>query len=267
MSNLEVIARLEIRPDQRERFNAHMAEIMRLTRERDTDTLRCDWFVNEDGTACEVHEMFPNEHALIAHKMNTIEPTVALFTDCVVDHHATLYGEVSEGFILLLTERTGAAPAVFTYAYGLDSSPSAEVDMTGQLEVVARLGVRPGELAGFKTQVAEIVRLTRELDTQTIRYDWFFNRDETECEVHETYVSEQGLVEHNHHVVEAREALFRDYAYGHRMSVYGEISQHMRDLFDKHAGGVSQFSYVQGLAEARWRRDGVDDGRCATARI
>jgi quinol monooxygenase YgiN len=249
MQDLEVIARLKIRPDQLDAFKAHIEEVLRVTRERDTHTLRCDWFINEHGTECEVHERFPDEHGLIEHKMNTIEPTAALFRDCVLDHHATVYGEVSEDFIHLVTERMGT-PTVFTLTHGLGSAASAERGVTGQLEVIARLQVRPGQLEGFRTQVAEILRLTREQDTHTIRYDWFTNGDETECEVHEAYVTEEGLIEHNDHVVEARDALFTDYAYGHHMSVYGEISQHLGDLFDKHAGGVSRFSFVHGLERA-----------------
>src|SRR5215475_3280426 len=118
------------------------------------------------------------------------------------------------------------------------------------LELHAHLKIRPGQLEGFTTQAAEIMRLTREQDTHTLRYDWFLNEDQTECEVHEAYLSEQGLIEHNQHVVEARNALFMDYAFDHRMSVYGEISQQLSDLFKKHAGGVSKFSFVQGLEEA-----------------
>ena len=120
----------------------------------------------------------------------------------------------------------------------------------GHLEVIARLKVRPGQLEGFTTQVAEMLRLTREKDTQILRYDWFLNQDETECEVHEAYLSQEGLIEYNQHVVTARGALFRDYAFDHRMSVYGEISQQLSDLFNKHAGGVSKFSLVQGLDQA-----------------
>ena len=114
------------------------------------------------------------------------------------------------------------------------------------LEVMAHLKIRPGQLDGFKTQVAEIMRLSREQDTQTLRYDWFINKDGTECEVHEAYVSEEGLIEHK----EARAILFDRYAYDHRMSVYGEISQPLRDLFSKHAGGVSSYSFLQGLQTA-----------------
>jgi len=47
-----------------------------------------------------------------------------------------------------------------------------------------------------------------------------------------------------------RDAWFRDFAFDHRMSVYGEISQDLSDLFTKHAGGVSKFSSLQGLERA-----------------
>jgi quinol monooxygenase YgiN len=248
MDNLEVIARLKIRPGQLEGFKSQAAEILRATREQDTHTLRCDWFLNEDGTQCEVHELFLNEQGLIEHKMNTMEATTVLFRDYAFDHHAAIYGEVSQGFIDLVTERMGP-PAVFAFTQGLESPASVQEGVTGHLEVIARLKVRPGQLEGFRTQVAEMFRLTREKDTQTLRYDWFINEDDTECEVHEAYRSEDGLIEHNQHVVEVRDALFRDYAFDHRMSVYGEISQQLSDLFSKHAGGVGKFSFVLGLEQ------------------
>lgn len=115
------------------------------------------------------------------------------------------------------------------------------------LELRAQLKIRPGQLEGFKAQAAEIMRLTRELDTQTLRYDWFINEDGTECEVHEAYKSEQGLVEHNQHVLDARAKLFRDFAEDHRMTAYGEISQQLIDLATKHAGGIGRYSFLQGL--------------------
>ena len=96
------------------------------------------------------------------------------------------------------------------------------------LEVHAHLKIRPGQLEGFKAQAAEIMRLTREQDTHTLRYDWFINEDGTECEVHETYLNGQGLIEHNTHVMDARAVLFEKYAYDHRMTVFGEISRELR---------------------------------------
>jgi len=115
------------------------------------------------------------------------------------------------------------------------------------LEVTAHLRIRPGQMEGFKKQAAELVRLSRELDTKTLRYDWYVDEDALACEVHELYVDESGLIEHNQHVVEARELLFRKYASDHRMSVYGPISPHLTDLFAKHAGGVAAFTFLQGL--------------------
>lgn len=118
------------------------------------------------------------------------------------------------------------------------------------LEVVARLKVRPGQLESFKSHVAEIVRLAREKDTQTLRYDWFLDEQSMECEVHEAYLGEQGLMEHNRNIMAARERLFRESAYDHRMAVYGAISPELTSLFDKHAGGVSRFSFLGGLQAA-----------------
>jgi quinol monooxygenase YgiN len=125
MGNLEVIARLKIRPGQLEGFKSQMAEILRVTREQDTHTLRCDWFVNEDGTECEVHEMFPDEQGLIEHQMHIMGPRTALFRDYASDHRSTIYGGVSENFVNVVKERMGAAPAVFSFVQGLERAASA----------------------------------------------------------------------------------------------------------------------------------------------
>ena len=120
----------------------------------------------------------------------------------------------------------------------------------GHLELHAHVKIRPGQLEGFKAQAAEIMRITREQDTKTIRYDWFINEDGTECEVHEAYLNEEGLIEHNMHVMEARAVLFRDYAFDHRMTAFGEVSQQLRDVSTKHAGGITVYSFFQGLEAA-----------------
>ena len=86
------------------------------------------------------------------------------------------------------------------------------------LEVFAHLTVRPGQLEGFKKQAAECIRITKEKDTRTLRYDWFLTNDGTECEVHEAYAGPEGLIEHNSHILEARTRLFNDYADNHFMT-------------------------------------------------
>ncbi len=117
-------------------------------------------------------------------------------------------------------------------------------------ELHAHLKIRPGQLAGFKAQAAELIRITREQDTKTLRYDWFIKEDGTECEVHEAYVNEEGLFEHNMHVMEARAVLFREYAFDHQMIAFGEVSQKFRDLTKKHAEGFAVYAFLQGLGTA-----------------
>src|SRR5262245_52375788 len=120
----------------------------------------------------------------------------------------------------------------------------------GHLELHAHVKIRPGQLEGFKAQAAEIMRITREQDTKTLRYDWFITEDGTECEVHEAYVDEGGLIEHNMHVMEARAVLFENHAFDHRMTAFGEVSAKLRDLASKHAAGTMVDSFVQGLEAA-----------------
>jgi quinol monooxygenase YgiN len=115
------------------------------------------------------------------------------------------------------------------------------------LELSAHLTVRPGCLEGFKRQAAELIRITKEQDRRTLRYDWFLSADGTECEVREAYTGPEGLIEHNTHVLEARTKLFKDYADNHFMTVYGEPSQPLIDLLKAHGVGFKWFVFLQGL--------------------
>ena len=118
------------------------------------------------------------------------------------------------------------------------------------LELSARMTVRPGCLEGFKRQAAELIRITKEKDTRTLRYDWFLSSDGTECEVREAYTGPEGLIEHNTHVLEARTRLFKDYADNHFMSVYGAPSPLLRDLLKAHPVGHKWFSFLEGLGSS-----------------
>jgi quinol monooxygenase YgiN len=116
-------------------------------------------------------------------------------------------------------------------------------------EVSAHMTVRPGQLEGFKKQAAECIRITKEKDTHTLRYDWFLSSDGTECEVREAYTGPEGLIEHNDNIREARTKLFQDYADNHFMTAYGQPVPQLIDLI-KAAHMEHQFkwfSFVKGL--------------------
>ena len=117
------------------------------------------------------------------------------------------------------------------------------------LELSAHMTVRPGQLDGFKKQAAECIRVTKEKDTHTLRYDWFLSSDGTECEVREAYTGPEGLIEHTRNILEARTKLFRDYADNHFMTVYGDRAPELDALVKAHhmENQFKWFSFVKGL--------------------
>ena len=115
----------------------------------------------------------------------------------------------------------------------------------GQFEVRARLKIREGQLEGFKRQAAEMRRVTREKDTGTLAYDWFLSKDGTECEVREAYVDADAFVEHTVHVREAWDTLFAEFAYDCKMTIYGEPSPRLVELFDRVGVNVTWFTLLQ----------------------
>jgi quinol monooxygenase YgiN len=119
-----------------------------------------------------------------------------------------------------------------------------------QFEVRAHLKVRDGQLEGFKRQAAEMMWVTREKDTGTLAYDWFLSKDGTECQVREAYVDADALVEHALNVREAREAMFAEFAYDHKMTFYGDPSPRLLALVDKVGVDATWFTLLQALEPA-----------------
>jgi quinol monooxygenase YgiN len=117
-------------------------------------------------------------------------------------------------------------------------------------EVRATLKVREGKLEEFKRQAAEMMRQTRDKDTGTLAYDWFVSNDGTECEVREAYVDADALVDHAFHVREARNALFAESAYDHRMAFYGEPSPRLQELVNGIGVDATRFTLLQALDPA-----------------
>jgi quinol monooxygenase YgiN len=120
-------------------------------------------------------------------------------------------------------------------------------------EVRARLKVRDRQLEGFKRQAAEMMRQAREKDTGTLAYDWFLSNDGTKCEVREVYVDADALVDHAFHVREARDVMFDEFAYDHKMSFYGESSPRLVELVDRIGVNVTYYTLLQALEPANVR--------------
>jgi deazaflavin-dependent oxidoreductase (nitroreductase family) len=141
------------------------------------------------------------------------------------------------------------------------TQPTAGGVVRAPLELNAHMSVRPGQLDGFKQQAAVCIRLTRELDTGTRRYDWFLRSDGTACEVREAYTGADALIEHRGNVGPALAVLFERYADDHEMTVYGEASRQLLDLAEAHhmTDHLTWFTFLDGLEPAA--HPGTPDGR------
>jgi quinol monooxygenase YgiN len=116
------------------------------------------------------------------------------------------------------------------------------------LGVSAKMTIRKGNLEGFKQQATEIIRQTKEKDTKTLRYDWFLNSDQTECEVREAYESSEGLIEHRMHIGEALNNLFNEFAEGHAVTIYGDPSPQLVEIANAQKGvDIKWYSFLKGL--------------------
>jgi quinol monooxygenase YgiN len=119
MSQFEVRARLRVREGQLKGFKRQAAEMMRVTRERDTGTLVYDWFLSEDGTECEVREAYVDADALVDHAIHVREAREVMFAEFALDHRMAFYGEPSPR-LTELTSRIGVNPTVYGLLQALE---------------------------------------------------------------------------------------------------------------------------------------------------
>jgi quinol monooxygenase YgiN len=106
MNRLDVIAHGTIREGKLEAFKRHAAEMIRQTKEKDTKTLRYDWFISTDGTEFEVLEAYENSEGLMEHSMHIGEARNVLFSEFADDHRMKVYGDPSPQ----LVEHANALP-------------------------------------------------------------------------------------------------------------------------------------------------------------
>ena len=119
MSEFEVRARLKVRDGMLEEFKRQAAEMMRVTREKDTGTLAYDWFLSEDGTQCEVREAYVHPDALVEHAFHVREARDALFAGSAYDHRMAFYGDPSPR-LLELIDRIGVDVTRYTLLQALE---------------------------------------------------------------------------------------------------------------------------------------------------
>ena len=122
MSHLELHAQLKIRPGRLEGFKAQAGEIVRLAQEQDTQTLRFDWYISEDGTQCEVHETYEGEAGFFEHTQHIMEARAKLFGNFVDGHHVTAYGDAPQRIVDMANVHASGLER-YSFLQGLQPEP------------------------------------------------------------------------------------------------------------------------------------------------
>ena len=125
-------------------------------------------------------------------------------------------------------------------------------------EVTARLRVRDDRLDEFRQQAAEVMRVAVDSPAKPFRYDWFLSDDGTLCEVREAYADADGVLQHQHHVAEAKIRLLQAFVADHQMSFYGETSPALAQAMAKMGITYRHFSFFQGLNDEARGIDAVE---------
>ena len=121
MSKLELTARMTIREGKLEGFKQQAAEIIRQVKEKDTKTLRYDWFINHDQTKCEVREVYESSEGVIEHVMHIREARDRLFAEFADDHAMSIYGDPSPEFVAMASAHEGVSFQWYSFFQGLES--------------------------------------------------------------------------------------------------------------------------------------------------
>jgi quinol monooxygenase YgiN len=68
--------------------------------------------------------------------------------------------------------------------------------LLSELYLIARFSIQPGKLDPFLDLARQCMNSTREKDSGTLQYDWFFDGDRAECIVLERYLDSSAILEH-----------------------------------------------------------------------
>ena len=121
MNELEVSARMTVRKGKLEGFKQQAAESIKQTREKDTKTLRYDWFLNIDRTECEVREAYESSEGLIEHRMHIGEALNKLFNEFADGHAVTIYGDPSPQLVEITHAQKGVNIKWYSFLKGIES--------------------------------------------------------------------------------------------------------------------------------------------------
>ena len=77
-----------------------------------------------------------------------------------------------------------------------------------EIQGIARFTFHEGKVEEFKRLSAQVIDIVRAKDEGTLRYEVYFNDDQSECVVYERYRDSVAVMEHAAHVADLMAAIF-----------------------------------------------------------
>lgn len=126
MSKLD--ASMKVRDRQLEGFKRQAPECISRTKEKDTRTLRYDWFLSRDGTECKIHEEYVDSDGLLEHRANIGESLDKRFSEFADDHRVMVFGHPSPELLRRAGRAADAGNGQSGTPSSKDSRPSASTE-------------------------------------------------------------------------------------------------------------------------------------------
>jgi quinol monooxygenase YgiN len=100
-----------------------------------------------------------------------------------------------------------------------------------QIHFKAEFIIIEGKKEEYKKRIQEMSRMVEANEPDTITYEFYLNKDETKCIVHETYANSEAALAHNNSAASQTILLkIFDVAKINRFDVYGNPSEELQKL-------------------------------------
>ena len=103
MSKIIAIATIEILDGKLEQFKEILVELMDHVSKTEPDTLIYNWYINEEGTICQLIEQYANSEAAMFHAVN-YAPFKPRLDECRKVQQLVIYGSLDENFRAMLKQ-------------------------------------------------------------------------------------------------------------------------------------------------------------------
>jgi quinol monooxygenase YgiN len=198
MNHIETYAKFAIHSGKLNEFKQRVATLVKVVRERDSATLRYDWFINEEKNEAVAMDTYKDETAMYAHQKNA-------------GHYLGEVLECADMAVEFLGMPSAPArekiakfkPRLFAFHSGLEKDSAARnflPDGAGiggnHIEIFTRFTIEHGKMDWFRTRASQLLEVVREKDPGTLRYDWFYDEANHECIAMDSYQDAPGLFAH-----------------------------------------------------------------------